>query len=443
MGGVFINYRTGDGDWAATFIARELAAKFGAENVFFASKSIRVGEDFVVRILDRLRQCDVFLAVIGPRWLTATGRTGEPRLNDPQDWVRREVIEAFTSGLRVIPVFLDGTPPLNGTDLPDDIAMLARCQYLRLHHRNDDRDIARVIDELTGIMAELDTPVNMVAEFKKALAERGSTVREIIQDVTGQTLDALGEARYPVAMPVMPERQVAAALAERLSSYADDMDTLLRLAAFGVATREADYDELWVRAVERMLNRVGRRTSTRGGPWIAAESYPALLLSYVIGIAGTASGRDEVAYLPLARAKIAATGVPAIEALALRNVVDPKYAANFPEWNGIHHYHALSRHLRIALRPVFDDLLDDHEYTAAFEEYEYLRSLLELHDMAFSSLGEFAFQMAKGRSAVGKRMAGRLGDGCGVLRAGAFGGVVGGVTAARHQLGAALEGRYR
>jgi hypothetical protein len=58
MGGVFINYRTGDGDWAATFISRELAAEFGSAHVFFASKSIRVGEDFVVRILDRLRQCD-------------------------------------------------------------------------------------------------------------------------------------------------------------------------------------------------------------------------------------------------------------------------------------------------------------------------------------------------------------------------------------------------
>lgn len=440
MGGVFINYRTGDGDWAATFISRELAAKFGSENVFFASKSIRVGEDFVVRILDRLRQCDVFLAVIGPRWLTATSRTGEPRLSDPDDWVRREILAAFRGGLRVIPIFLDGTPALNQADLPDDISMLARCQYLRLHHRNDDRDIARVLDELTEILSALDQPADAVAQFKQALADReqAAAVREIVQDTTSQALEALGEGRYPITMPVLAEREIPAVLADRLVSYQDDMAPLLRLVAIGVAAGIAEYDGLWVRAVERLLNRTGRRA--RGGPWAAAEAYPTLLLSYVIGIAGTAGGRDEIAYLQLVRAKVASSAMPAIQLLALRNVVDPKYVADFPEWNGVHHYHALSRHLRIALRPVFAELLDDHEYEVAFEEYEYLRTLLELHEMAFSSLGEFAFQLARGRSNVPRRMAGRLTT---LASAGAFDGSVAGATAARHQLDASIQGRYR
>jgi hypothetical protein len=442
MGGVFINYRTGDGDWAATFISRELAAAFGSENVFFASKSIRVGEDFVVRILDRLRQCDVFLAVIGPRWLTATNRTGELRLSDPDDWVRREILEAFRSGLRVIPVFLDGTPALNEADLPDDIRLLARCQYLRLHHRNDDRDIARVLDELTEILSAIDAPADTVTQFKKVLADREqAAVRDIIQDATSHALETLGEARYPITMPVMAEREIPAVLADRLESYQDDMAQLLRLTAIGVAAGVAEYDGLWVRAVERLLNRTGRRS--RGGPWAAAEAYPALLLSYVVGIAGAAGGRDEAAYLPLAQAQVTSSATPAIQALALRNVIDPKYVAEFPEWNGIRHYHALSRHLRIALRPVFAELLDDHEYEAAFEEYEYLRTLLELHDMAFSSLGEFAFQLARGQSNVHKRMAGRLAAESALLKAGAFGGEVTGVTTARHQLDASIQGRYR
>jgi hypothetical protein len=441
MGGVFINYRTGDGDWAATFISRELAAKFGSENVFFASKSIRVGEDFVVRILDRLRQCDVFLAVIGPRWLTATNRTGELRLNDPDDWVRREILAAFSGGLRVIPIFLDGTPALNEADLPGDIGMLARCQYLRLHHRNDDRDIARVLDEVTEVLSAMHGPADTATQFKQALADREqAAVRDIIQDATGQVLEMLGEARYPITVPVLAEREIPAVLAERLESYQDDMAQLLRLVAAGVAAGVAEYDGLWVRAVERLLNRAGRRS--RGGPWTAAEAYPALLLSYVIGIAGVAGDRDEIAYLPLATAAVTSSATPAIQALALRNVIDPKYVSDFPEWNGIRHYHALSRHLRIALRPVFAELLDDHEYEAAFEEYEYLRTLLELHDMAFSSLGEFAFRLARGQSNVHKRMAGRLTAESALLKAGAFDGEAANVTTARHQLDASIQGRY-
>ncbi|MBP2321584.1 hypothetical protein JOF56_001969 [Kibdelosporangium banguiense] len=442
MGGVFVNYRTGDGDWAATFISRELAAEFGSANVFFASKSIRVGEDFVIRILDRLRQCEVFLAVIGPRWLTATDRNGRPRLDNPEDWVRREILAAFRGGLRVIPVFLDGTPALNEADLPDDIKMLARCQYLRLHHRNDDRDIARVLDELTEILSAREAPADAATLFKKALADRdqAAAVRDIFQDTTSQTLEALREARYPVSMPLMADREVPAALAERIESYQDDMAQLLRFAVLGVASGISDYDALWVRAVERLLNRAGRRS--RGGPWAAAEAYPTLLLSYVIGIASAASGRDEVAYRSLVQATVTASGTPAIQALALRNVIDPKYVAEFPEWNGVRHYHALSRHVRVTLRPFFAELLDDHEYEAAFEEYEYLRTLLELHDMAFSSLGEFAFQLSKGQSNVHKRMTARLTAESAALKAGAFDGAVANVTTARHQLDASIQGRY-
>jgi hypothetical protein len=446
MGGVFINYRTGDGDWAATFISRELVAKFGADNVFFASKSIRVGEDFVTRILDRLRQCDVFLAVIGSQWLTAVDRQGQRRLAKPDDWVRREILEAFRAGLRVIPIFLDGTAPLGEADLPADIAMLARCQYLRLHHRNDDRDIARVLDELTDILSSTEVsprgqPGDAVAQLRQALAGGAEAVaHDLVHVATTQALDALGESRYPISMGVLTEAEVPAALAERLSGYEHDLTQLARLVATGVAVGGAAHDEVWVRVVDRMLNRVRRRSSS---VWVDAEAYPALLLAYVVGVAGSSAGRDEVVYKVLTGAKVEASDMTALRALALRHVVDPRYAAEFPEWNKVRYYNALSRHLRRALRPVFSDLLDDHEYELAFEEYEYLRSLLELHDTAFSSLGEFAFSLAKGHSALHKRMSARLGADSALLKAGAFGGLTANVTTARHQLDASIQGRYR
>ncbi|MEV4311262.1 toll/interleukin-1 receptor domain-containing protein [Actinocrispum sp. NPDC049592] len=442
MGGVFINYRTGDGDWAATFVSRELAAKFGPANVFFASKSIRVGEDFVTRILDRLRQCEVFLAVIGSRWLTATDRQGNRRLDNSDDWVRREIAEAFKAGLRVIPVFLDGTPPLTEADLPAEIGMLARCQYLRLHHRNDDRDIERVLDELTELLSSAEVmprgkPDDIVAQLKKALTESNSKVADMVHTATVKALDALGESRYPVTVR-FPDREMPGKLAERLVSYERDMTELLRLVANGIAHGDSGHDELWVRVVERLLNRVRRRIS---GPWISAEAYPALLLSYAAGIASTATGREDIAYQVLMSAKTGDT--PAIRSLGLRHVVDPRYAAEFPEWNGVRYYHPLSRHLRKSLRPIFADLLDEHEYEYAFEEYEYLRSLLELHDSAFASLGEFAYSLANGHSGVHVRMNTRLADGSPLLKAGAFDGDPTHVTAARHQLEASIRGRYR
>jgi hypothetical protein len=155
MGSVFINYRTGDGDWAATLIARELIERFGRENVFFASKSIRVGEDFPQVILPGLRRCEAFLAVIGPGWLSAKDRDGQRRIDNPQDWVRLEIEEALRHGLRVIPVLLDGADRLATEDLPDEISALAQRQHLHLRHRNDDYDMARLVNELAEFVPGL------------------------------------------------------------------------------------------------------------------------------------------------------------------------------------------------------------------------------------------------------------------------------------------------
>jgi hypothetical protein len=152
MGGVFVNYRTGDGDWAATLIARELTTRFGADSVFFASRSIRPGQDFAVQILDRIPHCDVLLVVVGGQWFR------DQRIDDPEDWVHREIAIALRLGVLVVPVLLDGAPRLTEADLPTPLAALARCQYVRLHHRNDDRDVARLLDELSVLLPG-ETPV--------------------------------------------------------------------------------------------------------------------------------------------------------------------------------------------------------------------------------------------------------------------------------------------
>lgn len=63
--------------------------------------------DFVEELLGRLR-ASVLLVMIGPRWLTVTDAARQRRIEDPRDWVRKEIAEALTHGLYVIPVLIDG-----------------------------------------------------------------------------------------------------------------------------------------------------------------------------------------------------------------------------------------------------------------------------------------------------------------------------------------------
>jgi hypothetical protein len=101
-----------------------------------------------------MRSARVLLAVIGRRWLTATSLDGvigaaRRRLDDPSDWIRRELAEVFAAGVRVIPVLTEQAELPGAAELPADIAGLSRCQYRRLLYRDPTADLARIVADLT------------------------------------------------------------------------------------------------------------------------------------------------------------------------------------------------------------------------------------------------------------------------------------------------------
>jgi hypothetical protein len=93
--------------------------------------------------------------VIGPRWLTPTDATGQRRIDDPADWVRREIAEALSLGLRVIPVLTGDASLPAEADLPQDIAGLSRRQYVSLRRRYTALDLAFLVERITETDQEL------------------------------------------------------------------------------------------------------------------------------------------------------------------------------------------------------------------------------------------------------------------------------------------------
>ena len=132
---VFINYRTGDGDEAAAMIEKVLSERFGKERIFRAARSIAPGSPYPETLLNAVRNSAVLLALMGAEW------SHYPQLRDESDWVRREILEAFAYGIRIVPV-LKGrkTDRLKVADLPIDLARLADLQSLRLDMRDNEAD---------------------------------------------------------------------------------------------------------------------------------------------------------------------------------------------------------------------------------------------------------------------------------------------------------------
>ena len=125
---VFISYRRDDSIVHARLIHNELAARFGADDVFMDIDDIDYGDDFVRLIDEHLARADVVVAVIGPRWNELLQR----RLQ-ADDYVRHELSSALARRMRVIPVLVGGAPP-PGTELPADLAELRRLNFLTLRH---------------------------------------------------------------------------------------------------------------------------------------------------------------------------------------------------------------------------------------------------------------------------------------------------------------------
>lgn len=152
MSQIFINFRAQDEPGYAALLDRELSRSFGRAAVFFAGTSISPGDDFMARLDEGVRRAVVLLAVIGPRWLSATHSSGRRYLDRDDDWVRREIAQAISHDIRVIPILVGDTERLTDVPLPRDIGALSRCQYLRLRHDNVDYDLARIHDSLHRVI---------------------------------------------------------------------------------------------------------------------------------------------------------------------------------------------------------------------------------------------------------------------------------------------------
>ena len=90
--------------------------------------------------------------MLGPRWLTATDPSGRRRIDDPEDWIRRELAAAFAAGVLVIPILTDDATLPTADELPADIAALAGRQFRRLRHRDAGMDLKRIITDITTMI---------------------------------------------------------------------------------------------------------------------------------------------------------------------------------------------------------------------------------------------------------------------------------------------------
>jgi hypothetical protein len=156
---VFISYRREDTKWQARAIYRFLTERLPREHVFMDVDSIPPGADFVDTLECWVGRCNVLLVLIGPNWVDAVdSKTGQRRLENPNDFVRIEVRKGLVRGIPVVPVLIDGAQIPRAEELPYDLRSLLRRNAEFVELRTVESDIERLMQRL-GLMCKRDQPV--------------------------------------------------------------------------------------------------------------------------------------------------------------------------------------------------------------------------------------------------------------------------------------------
>ena len=157
MSGVFISYRRQDSAPYAGRIFDRLVSAFGANRVFMDVADIAPGVDFAEAVENTIRSCKVLVVVIGPRWLELLhAREGG------RDYVEHEIEAALRLGLTVIPALAGGAAMPSESELPPEVAPLARRQAVVIRDAGFDEDAAELIHGIrrgTGAARPMKTPV--------------------------------------------------------------------------------------------------------------------------------------------------------------------------------------------------------------------------------------------------------------------------------------------
>lgn len=145
-GRIFLSYRREDAGHAGR-LQDALNERLGADHVVLDIE-IRPGFNFVDTIRNQIANADVFIAMIGPRWLTAGDSDGRRRINQTDDFVRVELAEAIAAGTVVIPVLIGGAKMPAPSELPTDIAGLASFQPVELRETSWRQDAETLVEAL-------------------------------------------------------------------------------------------------------------------------------------------------------------------------------------------------------------------------------------------------------------------------------------------------------
>jgi hypothetical protein len=206
--GIFISYRREDAAGHARALYEQLATRFGEERVFMDVDAIGLGVNVTERIESAIGTSGVLLALIGKDWLTAAGAGGKRRLDDPEDFVRREIAGALKREIKVIPVLVQGAKMPSRSELPPALADLSEPSALELSDVYWKPAVERLSAALAPLLGEAPLPPEPEPPERRPRVAVAVGLVGLALLVAGLVLFLLGDVYFQPNFPSLPVEPV-------------------------------------------------------------------------------------------------------------------------------------------------------------------------------------------------------------------------------------------
>jgi TIR domain len=157
MAKIVLSYRRNDTKWITGRIFENLERHFGEGAVFMDIDNVPLAADYRHHIRQVLAECDILIAVVGPKW-QETDAAGNAWTLDRVDWVRLEISTALERGIPLVPLLIDGTKMPGPGELPDDLRDFAFRQAARFDTEDFKNQMQRLTRSLDKIFERADRP---------------------------------------------------------------------------------------------------------------------------------------------------------------------------------------------------------------------------------------------------------------------------------------------
>src|SRR6266851_988010 len=199
MAGIFVRYRRDDTQGWVGHLTQALQDGFPQTDVFYDIDTIQPGEDFTVAIDRAMSSCQVVLVLIGPQWLNAQTEEARPRMDDPEEFVRREIAAAPALPILVVPVLFGGAAMPPAASLPEVLRPLAHRQGHEITNKRWDYDcnqLLQVLGKALGVRPRHGSLEKGASPGQGIAVARGLTVTEKgrVRNIVGARVTGEGDA---------------------------------------------------------------------------------------------------------------------------------------------------------------------------------------------------------------------------------------------------------